>query len=90
MDDRTLLEIRKLVALMRENGVLQLKQGDLELTLHPSALQLEVPEIEVEDTSTRTGTHYTNDYDDPMLYPDGVDPIADRNDRLKTLIGLNQ
>jgi hypothetical protein len=88
MDDRSLVEIRKLVAFMREHGVLQMKRAELELTLHPSALQLEVPEIEVEDTGTRP--HYTNDYDDPMLYPDGVDPVADRNDRLKTLIGLNQ
>ena len=88
MDDRSLLELKKLIALMRENGVLQLKQGDLELSLHPSALQLEVPEINIE--APGTVARHVSDYEDPMLYPDGVDPIAQRNERLKALIGLNQ
>jgi hypothetical protein len=87
-------EIRKIVTFMRENGVTHYHSGDLELTVHPSALEVGLADgLDVEASGRAPG--HANDYEDPMLYPDGVDPVAEQREWLKsqtdkTLIGLNQ
>jgi len=96
MDSTVLDDLSAVVAFMRENGVLHYKQGDLELTLHPSALEPPAGDFDFgEMDPTTTPKSYASDYDNPMLYPDGKDPIQDQREWLKeqdekTSIGLNQ
>jgi len=79
--ERTLVEMQSIVDFMRSNGVLQYRQGDVEVTLHPSAIRMETEEIEVEEGGPLE--RLTSVYDDPMLYPDGKDPIAEQRQWLK-------
>jgi hypothetical protein len=96
MDSTVLDDLSAVVAFMRENGVLHYRQGDLELTLHASALEPPTGDFDFGEMDVATTpASYASDYDNPMLYPDGKDPIQDQRDRLKqqdekTLIGLNQ
>tara|TARA_B100000029_G_scaffold514349_1_gene616816 strand:+ start:2152 stop:2418 length:267 start_codon:yes stop_codon:yes gene_type:complete len=76
-----LVEMKQLIAVMRDNGVLHLKQGDMEVTLHPSALKIDLEEVNIE--ASGRPVRYQNDYDNPMLYPDGVDPVAEQREWLK-------
>tara|TARA_R100000808_G_C2080613_1_gene104603 strand:+ start:90 stop:356 length:267 start_codon:yes stop_codon:yes gene_type:complete len=78
---RTLKEMKELVEFMRENGVLHCKNGDCELSIHPSAIRMEAEEVDVEAAGDIV--RYGSDYDDPMLYPDGKDPVAEQREWLK-------
>ena len=77
---RLLEEIKEIVDFMRDNGVLELTEGDRKLVLHPSALEVAGDSWTSEAGSTPT---YRDVYDDPMLYPDGKDPVAEQKDWLK-------
>tara|TARA_Y100000588_G_scaffold103972_1_gene113360 strand:- start:8063 stop:8332 length:270 start_codon:yes stop_codon:yes gene_type:complete len=79
---KTLVEMKQIVDFMRENGVLHCKHGEFEVSLHPSAIRLENEEIELE-AGGPIARYTTSDYDDPMLYPDGKDPIAEQREWLK-------
>jgi hypothetical protein len=79
---KTLVEMKQIVDFMRENGVLHCKHGEFEMSLHPSAIRLETEEIELEETGPIAG-YEASDYEDPMLYPDGKDPIAEQRAWLK-------
>jgi protein associated with RNAse G/E len=90
-------EMQKIVTFMRENGVTHYSNGEVDITIHQSALDIHSSDdddgIKVE--ASGQVTKYRSDYDDPMLYPDGIDPIADQREWLesqkdKTLVGLNQ
>lgn len=88
-------EMQKIVTFMRENGVTHYCNGEIELTVHQSALNVHSSDGDIEVEASGQVTRYRSDYDDPMLYPDGVDPIAEQREWLKaqtdkTLIGLNQ
>lgn len=76
-----LAEMKQLIAVMRDNGVTHYCNGEIELTLHPSALRIELEDINVE--AAGQVVRYQNDYDNPMLYPDGLDPIAEQREWLK-------
>jgi hypothetical protein len=85
MDSTVLDDLSAVVAFMRENGVLHYKQGDLELTLHASALELPSGDFDFGGIDpTATPASYASDYDNPMLYPDGKDPVADQHEWLKS------
>ena len=76
-----LKEIKEIVDFMRENGVLELTEGDRKLVLHPSAL-----EVAVESWTSEAGIStptYRDVYGDPMLYPDGKDPVAEQKEWLR-------
>lgn len=79
--ERTLVEMQGIVDFMRSNGVLQYRQGDVEVTLHPSAIHMETEETEADESVPMVRP--TSVYDDPMLYPDGKDPIAEQRQWLK-------
>ncbi len=78
---KTLVEIGEIIDLMRDNGVVRYRSGDLELDIHPSAIRLEIGEVDLEVGGERV--QYQSDYDNPMLYPDGKDPIAEQREWLK-------
>lgn len=73
--------MKQLITMMRDNGVVHYCNGEIELTLHPSALRTEPEDIDVE--ASGQVVRYQNDYDNPMLYPDGSDPIAEQREWLK-------
>ena len=81
MDNDLIEQLKELVEFMRANGVLTIscKLGDI--TLHPSSLQLDNDPGGFEFSEEPTGG-YRSDYENPLLYPDGIDPIAERQ-RLK-------
>jgi len=76
-----LSQIATIVDFMRENGVLHYKDGEIDLTLHPSALELGSNELNVETDAPPTS--YRSNYEDPMLYPGGQDPVAEQREWLK-------
>ena len=88
-------EMQKIVTFMRENGVTHYSDGEIQLTVHQSALDIHSSAEDIEVEASGQVTQYKSDYDDPMLYPDGIDPVAEQRKWLesqdeKTLIGLNQ
>jgi hypothetical protein len=80
-------ELRQLIALAKEHGIIRLKFGDIELEMGPE-------EVEPVDRGTQEilstldhGGFSGSDYDNPALYPGGVDPVAEmrewRNQQLE-------
>lgn len=59
MDDN-LAKVKKLIKLMKKEGILSLKQGDIELSLHPSALDQQGPDLSDAPTEAEP-TQYTED-----------------------------
>jgi hypothetical protein len=79
--EQTLVEVEAIIDLMRDNGVVHYRSGDLELDIHPSAIRLEIEDANIEVGEERV--KYQSDYDNPMLYPDGRDPVAEQREWLK-------
>ncbi len=73
MDD-SLKKVRKLIALMKREGILSLKQGDIELSLHPSALDYRGPDLSNVPTEVEQQPVYTpeqiRDWSIPGLIPE--------------------
>ncbi len=82
--------LRDLIALCRQHGILHVKFGDIELVLDPSALDTRA---ETQHVETAGQGMTINDfeqgianadggsvYDDPLLYPGGEDPVAQRRE----------
>ncbi len=77
-------ELREVIALCRDNNVLQVKFGDIELAFlmnDPQAEKLQ----EIADATLGTPETPGDPYDDPALYPGGEDPVKSLREWKKKL-----
>lgn len=80
----TLADIQEIVDFMRENGVLDYESKGVHLTLHPSALNLDI-DGDLDIQTSGGSNYYESDYENPMLYPDGKDPVIEQRARVEQL-----